>query len=826
MSEALERRFFPFVIKPGRYAGGEPGQAPPARPGDFRILLLSPERYDFGWGGLQLQVLYHLLNGLRGITAERIFAYDRDAEEQLRNESLPAFALESREPLNSFDLLIALIHDWSGFTALLQLLDLAALPFYSRERSAATPLLLGVGPATRYPSPIAPFFDAFLIGECEDLLPELAQALRDAKPSGKEAQRLLLATTQSVYVPSDPPKESIQPARTRELRLEQYPRSPLQPMIEVAAAALPLECSRSDGSNGASTASAIRSLPKQQVQELAKAQLLATGLAELQVVSLPKLALPASEQTIVALAKGIEGTRTTISLPALAPGSFSAAALATIARVKRHGLSLSAESGSERLRSLMHASGTNEDLLDTVQAAYRSGWSLVRLLFRIGLPSETDDDLRATARLIAQAAAIAAGSPPPKKSLQVLLTPFLPTPHTPFQWDELAGAEELLRRFHLLRREIRQPALPLKLLGAAQARVATALMRGDERLADVIVAAYQSGARFDGDFDLFNESLWDAAFQACGHSLEHLCQSLPVSHPLPWRIIASDRTAEQLWEERTAPLRELARARTILSEPEAEPGPLRAATPPAATVGFGRSPKRVAGRNLAAPTKNCVRIRWGKQSRHRYMSHLENLRFFERLIRRSGIPIAWSSGERPTMRLSVGPPLPLGFTSEAEYLDMTLETNCTASMLDAFKAVIPDGFELYEASIVFGAQRSLSSALNRVVYQLPLTEWADLSVVDRQITAIIDAPALLFERESASAGLATVDLKPAIYDLHRTADHLAMTLGIGDGGYVRPTELITFLSESLIHSPLSLPFHRRRLFRAEPDGRIVDPMQV
>jgi radical SAM-linked protein len=344
------------------------------------------------------------------------------------------------------------------------------------------------------------------------------------------------------------------------------------------------------------------------------------------------------------------------------------------------------------------------------------------------------------------------------------------------------------------------------------------LGRGGSELAEVILAAYQAGCRFDGWSEEFEPDKWFAAFEQNSIDLSEQLKPIPFEAPLPWSLIEKGVSIEHLQKERH---RTSFESKTYRPKTQETASDEHLATH---HVQFGRGKKKVASRNLTAPTKNRVRIRWGKDARYKYMSHLDNIRFLERAFRRARIPVAFSQGFNPTMKLSFGPPLPLGFTSESEFVDITLEGNLLPYMVEAVRQALAEGMHVYEARIVLGKAPSLSSMLNRVVYTLPLEDICEKADLSNKVMGILQANALPVERVGKSK-TTTVNVRPAIFDIRIDADLLVMTLGIGEGGYVRPTEVLGVL-DFRDSSLLSHSFHRKKMYRQDNTGREIDAMDI
>jgi radical SAM-linked protein len=240
---------------------------------------------------------------------------------------------------------------------------------------------------------------------------------------------------------------------------------------------------------------------------------------------------------------------------------------------------------------------------------------------------------------------------------------------------------------------------------------------------------------------------------------------------------------------------------------------------------FGRSRKKVTSRNPLPPTKNRIRIRWGKTNRSRFLSHLDNIRMIEMATRRADLPIEYSQGFNPTPKLSFGPPLSLGMTSEAEYVDLLLTQNFSSSMIEKLKNSMSGGFYLTEAKVVFGNAPSLSARLNRATYELSADEFKTTDGITDIINDLLSRQTVEVERVGKK-GTKQVDIRPGLFDLKYENDRLAMELGIGEGIFVRPSEVISFFTDKLVCEIPALAFHRKRMYRIDENETVIDALEL
>jgi len=833
MKKLLEEKFFPYVIKPGRYAGGEPGQIIKDPLNRTSFLHAFPDKYEIGHSYLGLQTLYHIINRDDRFVGERVFAADLDAEEIMRREGIPLFSLETRRPATEFDVIGFTLTYEMIYTNVLTMLDLAGLPLHAADRTDDQPLVFAGGPAVFNPEPMAPFIDLFFIGESEDGLPEMLGILREMKGTTRaEKLERLVREVESVYVPrfyddNRKPIVDFAPAEIKariipELKAEFYPDEPLVPLIETVHQHLSVEimrgCPRGCRFCLAGTIyKPVRLRPQNDILNQIERQQQFVGTDTVSLLSLSTSDYPGIDELAQKASKRLEASHEAISVPSLRPGSITPTLLDTLRRVRKAGLTIAPEAGTERLRTFIRKDIPDAAVYDTADLAFQKGVTTLKLYFMIGLPTETEEDLRAICTMVSNVFDLSRKYQG-KRTVNVSLSPFVAEPHTPFQWDGTATPDEVHEKLKFIKRNVRNRNVNFRHNPSDETVLKALLGRSGRELAPVIEAVYRAGGRFDGWSETFQPQLWYDLCKEHGIDVLDRLKPRPFDADLPWSHIRKGPSVEHLLKERH-------RTSTQLREYVPKVRNDAAGDLSEQQLTYGRGKKKVVSHNAAAPTKNRVRLRWGKTKRFKYMSHLDNLRMIERAIRKSALPVAFSQGFHPQMKLSFGPPLSLGMTSEAEYIDITLDTNLMPYMIEKLRGAMPDGMSIHDAQIVFGKSASLSAVLNRVEYTLLLDEDEDLDRLDQRTSDLLAAEKCEVKR-IGKKDTTTIDIRPAIYGFTRDKNTLSMLLGVGEGGYARPMEVLAVLMGEDRVKPLAQRLHRKAMSRVDGDGNVIDPMRL
>lgn len=581
----LERqleRILPYVEKPGRYTGGELHSVTKEKEQvKTRFGFAFPDTYEIGMSYLGLQILYKVLNDQESVSCERLFAPAMDMEKLMRENDIPLFTIESKTPAKELDMLGFTLQYELSFTNVLNMLDLAGIPLKSSERNENHPFVLGGGPCSFNPEPIADFFDFIIIGDGEDILIDLCKAHRDWKESGGDRNSFMLTISRlsGIYVPSfykpvyheDNTLDAIEkkyadlPDRIRknivkDMDKAAFPTEPIVPYIETVHDRSVMElfrgCTR--GCRFCQAGMIYRPVRERSTDctlDLVSKQLASTGYDELSLLSLSTSDYSDFESLATKLVRTGKENNVAISLPSLRLDSFSFKVLNEIQEYKKSGLTFAPEAGTQRLRDVINKNINDEDIYNSMKQAIELGWRNIKLYFMIGLPTETFEDLDGiveTARNIMELYYEYAGNRKGGRfNLTVSASNFVPKAHTPFQWAAQDSAELFKEKHYYLKdkfRKIKGAKFTYHDTGASL--VEAVLARGDRRVSEAIYYAWKSGCKFDGWREHFNFEKWSGAIEAAKLDFDfYTSAKVTKGRILPWSLIDCGVSESYLKEE-------------------------------------------------------------------------------------------------------------------------------------------------------------------------------------------------------------------------------------------------------------------------------------
>ena len=569
LKDKVEQRFLPFVRRPSRYIGGEINQIKKDLTScDIKVALCFPDIYEIGMSHTGFAIIYHVLNHMVSVAAERVFAPWIDAEEIMRNEHLGLFTLESKAEVGDFDMVGFSLTNELCYTNMLNMLDLAGIPVRANARTEDDPLIIVGGQASNCAEPIAEFVDMFILGEAEEAVVQLVELIRKQINAGATKKELLTeaaANFSFAYVPSlysfeydgqkiksFKPDLPELPLRFENAIVEDFenapvPDAPIVPFAQTVHERVTVEIMR--GCPGRCRfcqatfcKRPIRYRSVDKIIEIAKESYYATGFDTVGLLSLSTADYPDLEELVLRLQAYFEPLHVGVSLPSLRVQAQLQLLPKLVTSVRKSGLTIAVEAATEPLRKIINKPISDADLFAAVEAAYEAGFQKVKLYFMVGLPGETDEDIEQIVDLSFQIARLRKNVDKKTAKVNITISWLVPKPHTPFQWltqKDMAYFQDAKSLILQRKRELNARSLQFKFHNIERSILEAAMARADRRMADVIETAWRLGAKFDLWDECFDYDIWTKAFGEHNMNLENIAQrAFDVDGILPWDHLA------------------------------------------------------------------------------------------------------------------------------------------------------------------------------------------------------------------------------------------------------------------------------------------------
>lgn len=813
--------FLHLVSKPARYISIEKNSIVKNKEDlHTSILLCFPEVYEIGMAHQGMKILYHLLNTTEGVSCERCFAPWFDMEEKLREHKQELLSLESQTPLKEFDFVGFSLQSELTFTNIINILDLSNIPIWSKDRGEEDPIVLAGGPVTSNPEPCADFIDAFLIGDGEEALKELADYNRRAKEAGLSRERRLvgIANIPGFYVPRFYQEQFCEdgkyietiaihdevPTRVtrrfiEELSINNYTRTPLIPQIATIQDRHVVEVVRGC-TQGCRFCQAgyiyrpIRELDIESITELAKDGLESTGYGDVGLVSLSTADYSDVTKMVKDVSKLTTPKQVSISLPSLRADRMSVQLADSVKQVKQTGFTFAPEAGSKRLRRVINKNITNEELLASAEMAFSRGWNVIKLYFMVGLPTETYEDLDETVQLIQEMEMIAKRSGG-KRKINVSFGPFIPKSHTPFQWDNYVGVEEIQKRIFYLKDRVSSRIVKFKWADPEIAHFEALVSKGGRNIAQGLYKAFEKGLRFEGWSEHFHYDQMMDAFVEAGIDIEKGIEAKDIKDPLPWDHIDSLIKKKYLTFERKKAFREHKATTTDCRFGDCHycgiPNPIEDTKLKEAVPSEEELKKRqleneleksvVYQEDYSRVNSFRYRISYTKKGQARFLSHSDVIRLFQMAIKACDFPLLYTKGFNKKPVLQFGPVLPLGIESKHEIVDLWLIEEKQDDFIDRLNQYLPSGVVVLGFDLSEDGSNSLTSLFPFALYSFSAKN-VDQRFKDGIKTFNENESYLVEHRKK------TIDLKKAICSIKEEKDlvQLCVSIGAQDGQNANP----------------------------------------
>lgn len=796
--------------KPSRYIGGEINAVHKDRHAcRLSVALAFPDTYEVGMSHLGIQILYEILNGKDDIVAERCFAPWPDMEDQLRRHGIPLATLESRTPLQAFDLVGFSLQYELSFTNVLSMLDLGGIPVRRENRREGDPIVIAGGPCCFNPAPMSAFIDAFVIGEGEEVILEIAAAMIREKGRNKGRDLILatLANIEGVYVPAvHSPDRKIGKRIVADLNSCIGPIKPLAPLMKTVHDRIVLEIARgcTRGCRFCQAGMVWRPVRERRpalLQDMGDAMLTATGQEELSLLSLSSGDYSSIETLLPVLMDRYYAQRIALALPSLRVETLSNALIEAIKRVRKTSFTLAPEAGTQRLRNAINKGNTEEDLLKTSAMVFDAGWRAIKLYFMIGLPGEEEADLEGIVSLAHKVLRTAKN----RGQVTVSLSTFVPKPHTPFQWQRQAGLEEISAKQSFFKSRLRHRNIQIKWHDARMSLLEGLFSRGDASLGPLIEAAYGNGCRFDGWSDQFRHDRWEDAMGRLGiDPAAHLCER-PPDAPFPWDHIDCGVNRQFLLEEAQKAHDETLTAdcrldgcyqcgvcdhidiRPVSAQEEASEAP----------IGNTAAVETVLRKSGPTATDSLrFRLSFRKKGLSRYLSHLEIASALTRGIVQSGLKFIYSEGFHPHPKLSFAVATAVGLESEGEYCDIQVikPTEPFTALPERINRYLPEGMTVFAIAELPQDARTLTDLIRGFQYRALLPASLDddrLVVLEEHINTFLAAKEYPI-RKTIKDRTVIRDIRPLILKIafDRSSREIVMDVSFSKDGAVRAEDIL------------------------------------
>lgn len=740
--------FLYSLIRPGRYTDNELNTKKKQVSEDYyNIALAFPDLYEIGMSHLGLKILYSIINSHEHLVADRVYTPDFDLIALLRKKSIPLFSLEDHVALQEFDLIGFTLQYELSCTNILLMLDLAQLPLYSEERKDSDPLIIAGGPGAFNPESLSSFIDAFVIGDGEDVLIEIAELLRENKSITREEKLYLLTKIQGVYVPTFykqiknksgtyiVPKTDGVPSKIKKRFFsdfnnpEKIHTPQLMPLIDIIHRRPAFEIMRgcSRGCRFCQAGIIYRPVRERDISlivDLVAKDISCNGWEEISLNSLSTSDYSGIQPLLNSLIDRLSQSNITISLPSLRMDTFEENFQPKLAKILRKTITLAPEAGSQKLRDSINKNISDNEIIHSITQALKLNITSIKLYFMLGLPGETHEDIEGVITLIDKIHEV---NPKKITKINVSIAPFVPKAHTPFQWSRQDTPEELFHKISTIKNHFsKQKKIIIKYHTIEQSQLEAVIARGDRDIGKLIDKAYHYGCYFDSWNIYFDYSLWRKAAKELQIDYTKYLQSIPTDDKLPWDHIDCGIHKHYLIEEYN-------KSKKILITKDCRNGSCTGCGVCENMSPIYADPLSSAQINTCERIPYCsdeesrfmYKVIYQKGDKLRFISHKEISAIIYTILRKSSLPVCHTKGFNRRPKISFGPPLSLGLVGHEEFFMFMLYNKITENEVrEKLDVNLPQDFCIKKVAYVNSSSKMNFTEENiRITSDNQLIDW-------------------------------------------------------------------------------------------------------
>lgn len=800
----------PKVEKPARYVGQERNAIiKDMKSVGTSIALAFPDLYEVGMSYYGFQILYHVLNQKKSLAAERVYAPWPDFEKHLRQNHIPLFSLENHISLKNFDLLGFSFSYELGYTNMLNMMDLADIPLFSKDRQEEDPIVIAGGGSVFNPEPVAEFIDCVIPGDGEEINVRLAEFVGAQKKSGHSREKIIENLARhfpTLYVPKfyhynettgavlpsvDFVPKRIKANKINHLSNKYYPKKPLIPLMDIAQNRFVVEIMRgcTRGCRFCQAGMIYRPVRERKPEDIVsqvKRSFPDTGYGELSLLSLSTSDYNGLEKAVCSMLDGTNENNMSISFPSMRLDSFSEKVAEYAKQTRKSGLTFAPEAGSQRLRDVINKQITEEELLNSVKIAVENGWQVIKLYFMLGLPGETLADVQAIADLVKKVLDVGGK----KLNVNVTLSSFIPKPFTPFQWEKQDSPQLIQQKIDLIKPLLRDmKRVKVMSRDPRYSQLEGLMSRGDRQLNEVIYEAWKQGAKFDSWREFYNFDLWEKIMQQCGYDVTEYTGPRDLTKSLPWEIIDPLVSRKFLLTERDKAYAELLSndCRHGCIGCNVCSGDLQMDLVPQES---GEEYTFALPDTENQDQKYRYRLNFVKTGAAKFTSHLDIIRIFKEALKGAQLNICYTGGYNKKPKISAGFPLPYTFTSEDEYIEVFIK-NPVENLDNLLNEHLPDGFRVKNFKELKNRTASVSNLVEGFIYEVNFFEPLPKEIKSG-IEEVLAQKNLWIERVKKNKSK-KIDARQFIDSIEIDDQKLIMTLNVFDGRTVKVSEVLEIL---------------------------------